>query len=307
MINDLGFEGQMNNAGEVVTCKKKMKLANEIHLKFVDDFSLAEAINLPEQLIKLPASERCLPDSYHARTGHVLPLDRSRVYKQLQETERYARTNEMKINYKKTKLIVFNPCRTLDFLPELSLSGHHIEVVNEIRLLGLIIRSDLKWHSNTLIMTKRANKRLWLLRRLKNMGAKAEDLVNVYIKQIRCILELAVPAWQGGLSLAEKTDLERIQKTACHIIPGQSYTSYSAALELLQLETLEFRRNFLSLKFAIKSEKDKKFKFWFKANSRKVNTRQQISKYCPVIANHARFDNSPLSFLTRLLNMHHNK
>ena len=76
-----------------------------------------------------------------------------------------------------------------------------------------------------------------------NMGAKAENQVNVYIKQIRCILELAVPAWQGGLSLAEKTDLERIQKTGCHIILGQSYTSYSAALELLQLETVEFRRN----------------------------------------------------------------
>ena len=81
----------------------------------------------------------------------------------------------------------------------------------------------------------------------------------------------------------------------------------SAALELLPLETLKFRRNYLSLKFAIKSEKDEKFKFWFKANSRKVNTRQQVSKYCPVIANHARFDNSPLSFLTKLLNMHHSK
>ena len=107
-------------------------------------------------------------------------------------------------------------------------------------------------------MTIKANKRLWLLRRLKHMGAKEEDLVNVYIKQIRCILELAVPAWQGGLSQAEKTELERIQKTACHIILGPAYNSYSTALELLQLDTLESRRNFLSLKFALKSEKDNK-------------------------------------------------
>ena len=233
MINDLGFEGQLNNAGELVTCKRNLRQANEIHLKFVDDFSLAEAINLPEQLIKLPESERILPENYHARTGHVLPLDRSRVYKQLQETESYAQTNEMKINYKKTKLIVFNPCRSFDFMPELSLNGHSIDVVKEVRLLGLVIRSDMKWCSNTQNMTKRANKRLWLLRRLKHMGAKKEDLVNVYIKQIRCILELAVPAWQGGLSLAEKTELERIRKTACHIILGQSCHSYSSALEQL--------------------------------------------------------------------------
>ena len=70
MINDMGFEGQENNAGEIVTCKNNLKLANEIHLKYVDDFTLAEAINLPEQLVKLPDSERPMPGqvmSYHWR------------------------------------------------------------------------------------------------------------------------------------------------------------------------------------------------------------------------------------------------
>ena len=62
-----------------------------------------------------------------------------------------------------------------------------------------------------------------ILRRLKKLGAKNSDLVDVFIKQIRCILELAVPAWQGSLSQAEKLDLERVQKAACHIILGDSY------------------------------------------------------------------------------------
>ena len=139
------------------------------------------------------------------------------------------------------------------------------------------------------------------------MGAKKEDLVDVYIKQIRCVLELAVPAWQGGLSQAEKTDLERIKKTACHIILGQSYESYTAAMDILQLKSLEFRRNFLSLKFSLKAEKHKKFRFWFKPNEKKANTRQNATKYCPVVANHTRFEKSPLSFLTKLLNMYYSK
>ena len=305
MINDLGFEGQKNNAGELVTSKRNMKLANEIHLKYVDDFSLAEAINLPEQLVKLPDSERQQPDSYHARTGHVLPLERSRIYTQLQKTEAYAQTNEMKLNYKKTKLIVFNPCKSIDFMPEVSLSGQNIEVVEEIRLLGLIIRSDMRWCSNTKNMIAKASKRLWVLRRLKNMGAVKSDLLDVYKTQIRCILELAVPAWQGGLSQAEKTDLERIQKSACHIILGHNYTSYSTALDSLELETLEYRRNLLSLKFALKSEKHKKFRFWFKRNEKRTNTRQPGLKYHRVKAFHTRFEKSPLSFLTNMLNMHY--
>ena len=33
MVNDVGFENQLNNAGELGTAKKKVKTANEIHLK----------------------------------------------------------------------------------------------------------------------------------------------------------------------------------------------------------------------------------------------------------------------------------
>ena len=139
------------------------------------------------------------------------------------------------------------------------------------------------------------------------MGANEPDLVAVYIKQIRCVLELAVPAWQGGLQ-AEKTDLERIKKTACHIILGQSYDLYTAAMDILQLETLEFRRNLISsLKFSLKAEKHQNLRFWFKPSEKKVNTRQNTTKYCPVVANHTRFEKSSLSFLTKLLNIYYSK
>ena len=176
-----------------------------------------------------------------------------------------------------------------------------------MRLLGLIIRSDLKWTSNTKNIIARASKRLWILRRLKHLGAREEDLLEVYIKQIRCLLELAVPAWQGSLSQAEKIDLERVQKTACHIILGDLYQSYSNALEVLVLDTLEFRRNKLCLKFALRAEKHEKFQFWFKRKEKIVNTRQPSSKYCSVEAQHTRFADSPLSFLTRILNTHYQK
>ena len=35
LINDAGFEGQENNAGEVLTSKRNMKKVNRIHLKYV--------------------------------------------------------------------------------------------------------------------------------------------------------------------------------------------------------------------------------------------------------------------------------
>ena len=42
----------------------------------------------------------------------------------------------MRINYKKTKLMVFNPCWTLDFMPEVEFGADQLELAEELRLLG---------------------------------------------------------------------------------------------------------------------------------------------------------------------------
>ena len=97
LINDIGFEGQLNNVGEVVTSKRNMKMVNEIHLKYVDDLTVAEAINLPEKLVKDP--DRPRPDCYNARTGHILPMENSNVFKQILRIKEYATKNDMKLNY----------------------------------------------------------------------------------------------------------------------------------------------------------------------------------------------------------------
>ena len=267
-----------------------MKIANQIHLKYVDDMTLVEAVNLPEQVVSVPASQRPQPDNYHARTGHALPMKNSKVFQQLTKTKEYADKNCMKINYKKTKVIIFNPCINTDFMPEILMEDHELEVVDEIRLLGLIIRSDLKWISNTANIIAKANKRLWILRRLSNLGAKDIDLIEIYTKQIRSVLELAVPAWQGALTQAEKRDIERVQRCACNIILGSEYQSYNSVLGTLGLETLESRRIKLTLKFGLKSEKHIKFQNWFKPTTKLYKTTIDKFKYCSVRANRARFE-----------------
>ena len=52
----------------------------------------------------------------------------------------------------------------------------------------------MTWVSNTENMVKKENKRVWIMRRLKQLGAQEDDLIDLYIKQIRSVLEPAVPA-----------------------------------------------------------------------------------------------------------------
>ena len=147
------------------------------------------------QLSEVAVEDRPHPDTYHARTGHELKPENSRVFQQLQRTEEYAIANKMKINTKKTKLMLFNPGKIRDFMPKFTLGNKELDLVEETTLLGVVLRSDLSWASNTEYIVKRAYKKFWCLRRLRKFGANHEDLLDVYFKQIRSILEYAVAVW----------------------------------------------------------------------------------------------------------------
>ena len=94
------------------------------------------------------------------------------------------------------------------------------------------------------------------MRRLKLFGANQSELIDVYCKQVRSVLEFAAVVWHPGLTQNNTVDIERVQKSALAIILGKSYNSYENALKLLNIEKLTTRREKLCLNFARKSEKN---------------------------------------------------
>ena len=93
-----------------------------------------------------------------------------------------------------------------------------------------------------------------------------------------------------------------MQRAALHIILGYRYSSYKEALALFGIDSLEDRRVKLCSKFAHKAVKHDKFTKWFKVNETRTRTRQQQPKYCHVRARLGRYQKSPLSYLTEILN-----
>ena len=182
LINDIGFDGQNNNVGELITRKKKVKEINQIHMKYVDDLALAESVNMNTQLVEIPQHERTLPDEYRARTGHRLKSESSKISEKLKEIHLYAKQNGMRINLEKTKLMLFNPCYSKDFMPDITVASTRLELVESAKLLGVIITSDLKWEENTQYIVKRCYSKLWTLRRLKKLGAGSDDPLDTYFK-----------------------------------------------------------------------------------------------------------------------------
>ena len=154
LINDAGFPGSSELGIKITQSINKRKEIETKHWKYVDDLTVAESIDLKDKLTnddKIPLEK---PVPYHSRTNQILPPEVSKVQKQLEELEQYASDNEMRINIDKTKIMLFNTAKKNDFTPTLKINDKLIEVVDEIKLLGVKITSDLKWNENTKYITK---------------------------------------------------------------------------------------------------------------------------------------------------------
>ena len=227
LINAAGYIHLEQNLGEKVTEKlgKRTPLEN-IHMKYVDDLSLAQAVNLKECLLRNPNPYPPRPFSYHDRTNHILPSDSYTLQDDLHNLADYAKSHGMIINTTKSKVMIFNNGRKYAGMPNLALPGmgqDSLEVVEKFKLLGVKIQSDLKWNENTDFICQKGYIRLWMLRRLKGLGASQTELLDVYEKQGRSVLELAVPVWQPALTRGQAKQIERVQRPAFYVILGKRY------------------------------------------------------------------------------------
>jgi hypothetical protein len=198
--------------------------------------------------------------------------------------------------------MLFNTAKKRDFTPTLSIDGEEIDLVEEMKLLGVIITSDLKWSKNTQYTTKRGYNKLWILRRLKQNGANTKELCDIYQKHVRSSLEYSAVVWHAGLTKIDSTNLERVQKSAFSIILGKEYKSYENSLNKLGMPTLHERREILCAKFAKKALKSEKFSTWFVRDRKEVNTRRKANTVREVDTRTTRFRKSALPFITSILN-----
>ena len=279
-------------------------------MKYVDDLSLAQAINLKECLVTNPDPNPQKPLAYHDRTNHILPSHTYSLQRDLNNLSDYAKNHGMVVNTNKCKVMMFNTGKKYAGMPKLTLPGMgqgNLEVVERFKLLGVRIQSDLKWNDNTNYICQKGFLRLWILRRLKGLGATVSDLLDVYDKQVRAVLELAVPVWQPALTKSEARQIKRVQRSAFYVILGEKYQNYDNALSILGRETLEERRITLCQKFAKKTMRNPRYSNWFCQDYRVPHrTRGCKSKSTfnlkPVHTRTCRFENSPIPYMTNLLN-----
>ena len=274
-------------------------------VKYIDDASQARSINLNEALSPIITSNRPRPLEFYEHTGHILKLPHNELQKDLNNLKQFTDKNLMIVNQKKTLIMKFNFHKKLDFPPIFNFdNGPYLDTVEQTKILGIILCDSLKWSAHVDYMIKRANKKIWLLRKMKQLKLDTNILVDFYCKEIRSILEFGAVVWHSGLTMKMTKQIERIQKICINLILCDSdvQVSYFVGCTLLNLEPLHFRRMDLCIRFIQKASVDPRHSDMFSRKKSYINTRSKKSDFCEFSCRTKRFFDSPLCYLTRLLN-----
>ena len=104
----------------------------------------------------------------------------------------------------------------------------------------MTLNNKLKWQDNTLVIVKKASKRLHIIRVLRRCGLSASDMLVVYFSLVRSLLEYASPIWHTMLPTYLSDKIERVQKRAFRIIYPP--VDHEDALKIAQCTRLDERR-----------------------------------------------------------------
>jgi hypothetical protein len=126
----------------------------------------------------------------------------------------------LELNVQKTKEICFEENRAQDasLVRPVMINNEAVEQVDTFKYLGTVLDKKASFSSHVDTVCKKANQRLYLLRKLKSFDVDRLILETVYRSLVESILTFNAIAWFGNLNVKDKAKLTRIVKLAGKII-----------------------------------------------------------------------------------------
>ena len=164
-----------------------------------------------------PASPTAQMTKYADDVLCVIPIVNAnevqhQVNHEISNVHQWCRTHGLITNDKKTKLMYVKKGNVVQYLPT------DIEVVENLKVLGVIYSSDLRWNSHVDMICRKAYQRIFVLKRLKSNLPRA-CLLSVYNAFILSALEYCSPVFVG-VNDVNKEKIEKVRRRCHRIICG---------------------------------------------------------------------------------------
>ena len=98
------------------------------------------------------------------------------------------------------------------------IDGRTVEIVKHFKFLGSTISSNLQWELSVVNIAKKAQQRLYFLRRLRSFGLTTQVMLNFYRAVIESVLIFSITVWFGSSTQKETLILNRVVKNASRSI-----------------------------------------------------------------------------------------
>jgi hypothetical protein len=151
--------------------------------------------------------------------GLIRNNDESAYREEVQHLAAWCASNNLVLNTTKTKELIvdFRKSKACIHTP-IHINGAEVERVTNFKFLGVHISQDLSWSLNTSTLIKKAQQRLFFLRKLKKAGLSPQILRNFYRCTVESIHTNCFRVWYGNCTMADRKALQRVVKTAQKII-----------------------------------------------------------------------------------------
>ncbi|KAI5086598.1 gastrula zinc finger protein XlCGF28.1-like [Silurus meridionalis] len=150
--------------------------------------------------------------------GLISKNNESAYREEVQRLTAWCGANNLSLNVDKTKEMVVDFRRAQSDQSPLIIDGSSVEIVKSTKFLGVHLADNLTWSLNTSSISKKAQQRLYFLRRLRKTHLPPPILTMFYRGTIESILSSCITAWFGNCTVSDRKSLQRIVKTAEKII-----------------------------------------------------------------------------------------
>ena len=175
---------------------------------YVDDTTLVDVVAMDSAALHISASQT---------VAQLAGLD---LEGDLDELRRRTEEINMKINVKKTQLLVISPQNGCKVTAVIDAEPDAIKSVGKLKLVGFTFGEDPGAGAHVAAVTEKFKRKVWMLYKLRGAGFKGVPLFKLYCCYLRSIVEYCSVVYHPMLTRGQAWDLERLQRLAVRICFG---------------------------------------------------------------------------------------
>ena len=208
----------------------------------------------------------------------------------------------MKVNCKKTQLLVISPPDGYVFSSHTTILGETVNSENSLKLLGFVFGNEPNVAAHVGEIKRKFRSRFWSLMHLRKSGFGGAELFKFFNIFIRPVIEYCSVIYHPMLTKKQSSDIERMQKQAAKLCFGWN-KSYAVICAEQSIDTLETRRLKYIDSFITKTIDSDRFKdTWYPLREEDEYGIRNRRPFVETRTRTSRYYKSPLSFLRRRAN-----